>query len=327
MMDTRDESQICGHPYLYVVAPEDRDRISTLLASAYEGKASEFEFRSLGGRLFTSSFIPLKNAEGSILKLIGITQDITKRKQDEEALQKAHDELEMRVGIRTAELENSHLQLRALTAHLQSIQEEEGKRISREIHDELGQALTGLNMELSQLESQISELRNKTKRGSLLKRIRSMSNLVDKTMQAVSGIITELRPGILDDLGLVPALEWKAQDFQEQTGIQCEFSSENIDLDREHSTAIFRIFQETLTNVARHANATRVNVRLKEDTDNIILEVADNGRGITEMEIQNSQSFGLLGMRERALLFGGEVNITGRQGKGTAVTLRIPIKR
>jgi PAS domain S-box-containing protein len=327
MVGTENESQIRGLPYLNFVAQEDRERIGTLLTSAFEGKVSEFEFRSLGERLFASSFIPLKSAEGSILKLIGITQDITTRKQDEEVLQKARDELEMRIEERTAELENSRVQLRALTAHLQYIQEEEGKRIAREIHDELGQVLTGLNIELSELVSQISKLRNKTNRDSLLKKIQSMSNLLDNTLQALRRIITELRPGILDDLGLVPALEWQAQEFQERTGIKCDFSSENIDLDRERSTAIFRICQESLTNVARHANATRVNIGLKEDTDNVILEVTDNGRGVKEEEIQNSQSFGILGMRERALLFGGEINITGRQGQGTTVTVHIPINR
>jgi signal transduction histidine kinase len=324
MIGTNDENQICGFPYLDFVAPEDRKRIGNLLTSAYEGKVSEFEFRSLDNRLLVSSFIPLKNTEGAILKLMGITQDITSRKKAEEALQKAHDELEKRVEERTAELENSREQLRALTAHMQYLQEEQGKRISREIHDELGQVLTGLNIELSELVSQISKLRNKTNRDSLLKKSQSMSNLLDNTLQALHRIITELRPVILDDLGLVPAIEWQAQEFQERTGIECDFRSENIDLDRERSTAIFRIFQESLTNVARHANATRVNIKLGEDTNSIVLEVTDNGSGVKEEEIQNHQSFGILGMRERALLFGGEVIITGHPGKGTTVTVSIP---
>lgn len=257
------------------------------------------------------------------------------------AFRELNEHLEKKVSERTAtleaeitdrkraeeELKNSREQLRALAAHLQSIREEEGRRIAREVHDNLGQALTALNIDLFELESQISELGNETRRDLLLNRIRSMSNLIDTTVQAVREIATELRPRILDDLGLVPAIEWQAQDFQERTGIQCEFSSENINSDQERSTAIFRIFQETLTNVARHAKATRVNVRLKEDTDKIILEVEDNGRGITEKEIYKPQSLGLLVMRERALLFGGEFYITGRQGKGTTVTVCIPIKR
>ncbi|MGB7290674.1 MAG: sensor histidine kinase [Thermodesulfobacteriota bacterium] len=257
------------------------------------------------------------------------------------ALRELNEHLEIKVAERTATLEaevterkraeealrKSHEQLRALAAHLESTREEEGKRIAREVHDNLAQSLTVLNMNLFELESQISELGDKPRRDLLLNRIRSMSNLIDTTVHAVREIATELRPRMLDDLGVEPAIEWKARDFQERTGIQCEFISENINLDQERSTAIFRIFQETLTNVARHAKATRVNIKLKEDTDKIILEVEDNGRGITEKEIYNPRSLGLLGMRERALLFGGEINMTGRQGIGTTVTVCIPIKR
>src|SRR5581483_8956728 len=163
---------------------------------------------------------------------------------------------------------------------LQSIREEEGRRIGREVHDNMGQALTGLNMDLFELESQISELGNEVQRKLILKRIRSMSSLIDTTVQAVREIATELRPRMLDDLGLIPAIEWQAQGFQKRTGIQCGFSSEDISLDQERSTAIFRILQEILTNVARHAKATRVSIRLSEENDNIVLEVEDNGRGI-----------------------------------------------
>jgi len=257
------------------------------------------------------------------------------------ALRESNENLEKKVAERTAtleaeiterkraeeELKKSREQLRALAARIESMREEEGKRIAREVHDNLGQALTVLNMNLFELESQISELGDETRRDLLLNRIRSMRNLIDTTVHAVREIATELRPRMLDDLGLEPAIEWQARDFQERTGIQCELISENINLDQERSTAIFRIFQETLTNVARHAKATRVNIRLKEDTDKITLELEDNGRGITEKEIYNPRSLGLLGMRERALLFGGEINITGGQGKGTTVTVCIPVKR
>ncbi len=257
------------------------------------------------------------------------------------ALKELKEHLEKKVVERTAtleaevtvrkraegELKVSREQLRALAARLESMREEEGKRIAREVHDNLGQALTVLNMNLFELESQISELGDDARRESLLNRIRSMSNIIDTTVQAVREIATELRPRMLDDLGLEPAIEWQARDFQERTGIQCEFVSENINLDQERSTAMFRIFQETMTNVARHAKATRINVRLKQDTDKVILEVEDNGRGITEKEIYNSRSLGLLGMRERALLFGGDMDIRGGQGMGTTVTVYVPIKR
>jgi len=226
------------------------------------------------------------------------------------------------------ELRSSREQLRNLAAHVQSVREEERTRIAREIHDELGQALTGLKMGLSWLDKKLSEVGNVVPR-PLLEQITSMSKLVDTTIQTVREISTELRPGVLDDLGLTAAIEWQAQEFQTQTGIRCKFTSspENITLDQDRSTAIFRIFQETLTNVARHANATRVNVRLKEKADDLILKVRDNGKGITESEISNPKSLGLLGMRERALLFGGEVKISGIQGKGATITVRIPLKR
>jgi PAS domain S-box-containing protein len=322
------------------------------MKKALEGETyrdeSFYEATTSSAKLWLSVFVsPLCSANGNVIGGVAVIEDTTQRKQVEEALKKAHNELEMRVDERTAELvkvnetlqsdiaerkrveeelKNSREQLRALAARLQSIREEEGRRIGREVHDNLGQSLTGLNMDLFELESQISELVNETRRDSLLKRIRSMFHLIDTTVQAVREIATELRPRMLDDLGLVPAIEWQVQDFQKRTGIQCGFSTEDINLDQERSTAIFRILQETLTNVARHAKATRVNIRLREDNDSIMLEVEDDGRGITEEEIYNPRSLGLLGMRERALLFGGEINITGRQGRGTTLTLCIPIK-
>lgn len=257
------------------------------------------------------------------------------------ALRELNEHLEKKVAERTATLEaeitergraeedlkNSREQLRALAARIESMREEEGKRIAREVHDNLGQALTVLNMNLFELESQISEVGDEARRDLLLERIRSMSNLIDTTVQSVREIATELRPRMLDDLGLEPAIEWQARDFQERTGIQCEFISHDINLDQERSTAIFRIFQEIMTNVARHAKATKVSIRLKEDADKIILEVVDDGRGITEKEIHDSRSLGLLGMRERTLPFGGQVSITGDRGKGTTVTVWIPIER
>lgn len=271
-------------------------------------------------------------------------------RQSEKALKKAKDELEMKVEERTAELrkankqllaeiaerrraeeelKNLHKQLRALAARLQSIREEERKQIAREVHDELGQALTGLKIDISWLTSRLSEAGVKARRHLLLDKIQSMSNLIDMTIKTVRRIATELRPGVLDDLGLVAAIEWQAQDFQKRTGIKCEFtpSVEDISLDQDRSTAVFRIFQETLTNIARHANATRINTRLRKDDGNIMLEVEDNGRGITEKEISDSKSLGLLGMKERAFLFGGKVNIIGHLKKGTIVTVLIPLRK
>ncbi|MEE9145492.1 MAG: sensor histidine kinase, partial [Candidatus Binatia bacterium] len=162
---------------------------------------------------------------------------------------------------------------------------------------------------------------------ALLEKISSMSCYVDETVKMVRRIATELRPGVLDDLGIVAAIEWQLREFQNRSGIACEFSSqvESLPLGRGQSTAVFRILQETLTNVARHAGASRVEVSLEEVEGDVVLRVSDNGRGIEESDLHDSKSLGLLGMRERAILFGGEVRISGGKGAGTTVLVRIPL--
>jgi signal transduction histidine kinase len=151
--------------------------------------------------------------------------------------------------------------------------------------------------------------------------------VVDAVIGIVRRIATELRPPVLDDLGLEAAIEWQIQEFEQRTGIKCRFHSgtRHLNLDRERATAMFRIFQETLTNIVRHADATQVNINLRKEEDKLILEVQDNGRGVTGRELSGTRSLGLLGMRERATMLDGEVNIMGRQGKGTTVGVRIPL--
>ncbi|MBS1253062.1 MAG: Oxygen sensor histidine kinase NreB [Anaerolineales bacterium] len=219
-------------------------------------------------------------------------------------------------------LRHSREQLRELSARLLSIREEERTRISRAIHDELGQALTGLKMDVAWLQRHLDE-----DRSTLLHKTKAMSELIDTTIQTVRRISTELRPAILDDMGLVPALEWQLQEFQARTGIQCRLvcTVEETTLDADGCTTAFRILQEALTNVARHAAATQVEAQLEETAGHLTLRVQDNGRGITEREIDDPQSIGLLGMRERALSHGGEVEIDGTAGKGTTVTARLPV--
>ena len=220
------------------------------------------------------------------------------------------------------ELKTSRQQLRDLSIHLQTILEKERTRISREIHDELGQQLTILKMELACLGRRLAGKEN-----SLSERIESMNNLVEMTIKSVRKISTEIRPWVLDDLGLTAAIEWQVEEFKSRTGLQCRFSArpEEITLDPERSTAVFRIFQETLTNIVRHAGADAIVIRLEKRDDHLILEVRDNGRGITEDQIAHSRSLGLLGIRERALLWGGSVQIQGAPGKGTKVSVRIPL--
>jgi len=149
---------------------------------------------------------------------------------------------------------------------------------------------------------------------------------VDATIQSVRRISTELRPGILDDLGLVATVEWAGEEFEARTGTKCQLNlpPDDLEVDPERATALFRIFQETLTNVARHANASEVAVRLAKENGALTLEVHDNGRGIPEDRLSNGNSLGILGMRERAMLLGGELTIRGAPGKGTTVRVRIP---
>ena len=216
----------------------------------------------------------------------------------------------------------SHDQLRKLTARLESVREEERILIAREIHDELGQALTGVKLDLCLLRDQISEVSP-----AMMKRLESISTLVDGTIQSVRRIATELRPVVLDQLGLIPAIEWQAHEFQARTGIQCTLDVylRAITLSHAGSTAMFRIFQEILTNVARHAQASIVHITLQEQAGSLVLDVRDNGRGVTDAELADPHSLGLVGMRERALLLGGETIVTGSPGTGTAVRVRIPL--
>ena len=213
-------------------------------------------------------------------------------------------------------------QLRALTTYLQYVREEERTRIAREVHDELGQALTGLKLDMSWLSARVA--RNAK---PVQAKVKTMVDHIDETIQTVRRIATELRPGILDSLGLVAALEWQANEFQSRTGIPCrvEAAFDDSQLQPQFATVFFRIYQETLTNIIRHAKATQVDVRLAEEGGALVLSVKDNGRGISEEEIANTRSIGLVGMRERAMLIGGEVTLQGAPGKGTTMILRVPL--
>jgi PAS domain S-box-containing protein len=225
-------------------------------------------------------------------------------------------------------LRESREQLRTLASHLQSVREEERTAIAREIHDELGQILTVLKMDLSLMGRDLSEETGAPNTAALLDEIKSMTGLIDKTIQQVRKLITELRPEVLDNLGLIAALEWQNQEFQSHSKIKCKFetSVENIDISSERAIAIFRIFQEALTNIMRHAQASLATVNIYEKDNNIFLNITDNGIGIDTDLKGNKNTFGLLGMQERATIFGGEVIVESSMGKGTSITVRIPVK-
>lgn len=220
--------------------------------------------------------------------------------------------------------EQSNAQLRALAARLQTVREEERSRAAREIHDELGQVLTAIKLEFTALLGDLA-----ADEGPIKRRSQSILRLLNEAFQSVRKIGTELRPAILDDLGLAAAVEWVTEEFQARTGTQVDVNLPAVDLalDPERATALFRILQETLTNVARHANATHVSVRLAEAGGDLILEVRDNGKGIGEEQISARTSLGILGMRERVLLLGGTLTISGSLGNGTTVRVVIPDSR
>ena len=264
-------------------------------------------------------------AAGNLSARAGLSGDRDELGQLASAFDQMAERLEQRQAERDEaerEIRNSREELRNLSAHLQSVREEERTRMAREIHDELGQALTALKMDVSWLNR-----RHLGEDAAFKNKLASMEEVIDRTIETVQKLSGELRPGILDDLGLAAAIEWQAEEFQKRTAIDCQVSlgPEAITLKREQATTMFRIFQETLTNVIRHARATKVEVRLKEQNGNIVLEVTDNGRGITEAEIGDPQSFGLIGMRERVKYIHGEVTIAGSPGKGTKIRVTLPL--
>jgi len=215
------------------------------------------------------------------------------------------------------------LQLRNYALRQESIREKEQTRISREIHDELGQALTALKLEVSLLGTRLRS------DADLERIIGEISEMLDSTIQTVRKIATQLRPDVLDKLGLIPAIEWHLLEFRKRTGIECNFASSPSDLhlSEPHSTAFFRILQEALTNVARHARASRVQIRLDEKNDQDFLLIEDNGVGIDTEKLADSESLGLLGMQERAHALGGWVVVRRNEKKGTTVTACIPVDR
>lgn len=310
----RDVSEFPGHNY-FEFYPSDAKAIFEQVVGTtvpFETAARPFVFADhpeWGVTYWDWTLVPLLDSAGDVELLVFSLKDVTERQRAKE------------------ELERSHQQLRELAAHVQSAREEERRMVAREVHDELGQALTALKMDLSWLQSKLSKATDVVPRSVVLDKMASMSGLVDGTIQSVQRISAALRPSVLDDFGLLAAIEWQTEEFEKRTGIKCSLNlaAGDLRLDESRSTAVFRILQETLTNVARHAQATRVSISLKKEDGNLILRVRDNGRGITETEISSAGSLGILGIRERAHILGGTVLIAGVPGKGTTVTAAIPL--
>jgi len=218
------------------------------------------------------------------------------------------------------ELRKSHEQLRNLAAHLESVREEERINIARDIHDEIGQIMAKIKMDVVWMKEKYADHKG------IAEKALSMLDIINSSIKSVKRICTELRPSMLDHLGLEAAIEWQAEEFQKRSGIECEvkLNQDDIKLDRDQSTALFRIFQEALTNIHRHSKAKQVRVKLSEQENSIRLEIADNGIGITEEQFAKANSFGLLGMRERMHILNGEIKIKCGQNGGTTITVLMP---
>ncbi len=239
-------------------------------------------------------------------EVVAIYDDVTERKEAE------------------FELKVSREQMRRLANHLETAREEERKKIAFEIHDELGYALTAIRLDIAWLLKKMADFDD-----IYLQRIKSMSELTETTLNKVRSISTQLRPSVLDHFGIAAAIDWAAKEFQKRTAVRCKviIYPEDIRLDENVSIAVFRIFQEALTNITRHANASRVDVSFTNDNGIIELQVKDNGKGISKKQIDALKSLGLVGMREKAKNLGGTLDISGRKGMGTTVSLTIPLNQ
>jgi signal transduction histidine kinase/ligand-binding sensor protein len=309
------------------------------------GLPQKAEIRSPDGRVWFIRAYPITNENGSLLGLAEFALDITERKKAESELQEYRKELEKRVEERTSklslannklksliikrretelELKASREQLRNLYAHIQALTEKERESVAREIHDELGQVLTALKMDLFWIRARLSD-----DNPVLVDRINSDLELVDKTIQTIKSIMIELRPATLDHLGLGPTIEWQAAEFEKRHGIKCSVlvRPRDISVDASLSIALFRLFQEALTNISRHAHATKITASLCKTNGRLRLEIKDNGVGIDDKSLAKPQSFGLLGMRERVHQFNGSILIKGYPNKGTMVSVTIPLAR
>ncbi|AKM28880.1 histidine kinase [Pandoraea faecigallinarum] len=257
-------------------------------------------------RWFDTVKMPVRDELGRIVGTVGISRDITDRKRSEMALL------------------DSRAQLRQLSAYLQTVREAERTRLSRELHDELGQWLGGLRLGLNYLETQPD-----MSPADQSAHLQTLKQLVDETIDAVHRIAADLRPAVLDELGLHAALEWLTESFAQRHGLPCELAMPEAltaCLDSECSTAIFRIVQESLTNASRHGQPSHVRVALDLRDGHCHVSISDDGRGMDSTRAGQGQRLGLMGMRERALMLGGAFEIDSAPGQGTRVMVRIPAR-
>jgi signal transduction histidine kinase len=251
---------------------------------------------------------PWRNADGKVGGIVIFSEEITERKKAEAAL------------LRNEKLAFQRQQLQALAERLRQAREEERKMVARNLHDDIGQILTTIKMDMAWAVRHLPK-----SEGEVHERLAGSIEMINDSVQSVRRICSGLRPGILDDLGLAAAIEWQAKEFASRTGIPCQVSvpPSELRLDSDRATAAFRIFQECLTNVARHAEARSVRGSLDQQDESLMLVVEDDGKGFRESEVAGS--LGVLGMKERAQVFGGSVQVSSFPGKGTRIDVKIPL--
>ena len=292
----------------------ERQRLFDELLKCGSLRNQEVKMKRLDGStvwaLVNASVLQTENDSGEPM-LEGVILDITERKLTEQKLEQLYE------------------QSRALSARLETVREEERTHIAREIHDNLGQMMTGLKLDFSWLEKRMNRVKDEKLHNEMKSKFGEIAKLLEDAIQTVRNIASDLRPGVLDTLGLRAAVDWQVREFKLKTEIKCSLKlcQEPKDLPQEHATALFRILQEILTNITRHANATLVKIEMTKTSEEIRLVVSDDGVGISEEQIRNPKSLGLLGMRERAMIYGGSVTVTGQPGGGTTVKVRMPIKK
>ena len=273
--------------------------------------------------------------DGSVVRGAVITfVDITERKRAADALQHAKLALEERVAERTAELSAALGQVRELSAYSERVREDERTRIAREVHDELGSLLVALKMDVNWLDKRLSEQQQQgadaaqAMRERMRGKCQNMSHLIESAVDNVGRIITDLRPSILDHQGLWAALDWQAHEFVQSAELKLDWSMQvtpGLELPEPTAMAVFRIFQEMLSNVVRHASASRVSIRIEADAEVLSISVQDNGVGAEPEAFEAATAYGIMGMRERALHFGGKIVISSKKGQGSSFLLHLPL--
>lgn len=321
---SEESSSITMEAYLNFVHPDDRDRRRECMARAAPFAVEERIVRPDGKvRILLSEADIILDKSGKVVRMVGYSQDITERRQTELALRESKDHY-FQLFQQARRMEEH---LRQLSKKMLHVQEEERTRISRELHDEVGQTLTAINMNLTELRGRISDNSD-----ALVRRLADSQQLLESSMENIHRFARELRPAMLDDLGLIPALQSYAKTFAGRTGInlRCQISSSIGKLDDMRNTVIYRIVQECFNNIAKHARAQNVRLSISRQQRMIVLQVKDDGRGFPVQQATGSRRakrLGLLGMLERSKLVGGDLTVNSGNGKGTTVRATIPLKR